>query len=98
MLFSSIITVVRFVADGAIGTFDSSLGLGLLSSIFSLAILVPSITVSVRRLHDIDRTGWWFLISFVPLVGTIVLLVFAVQEGTSRSNRYGPPNPKTAVA
>ena len=96
VLFSSIITVLLFVVDGAIGTFDSSLGLGLLSGIFSLAILVPTITVSVRKLHDIDRTGWWFLISLVPLIGSIVLFVFAVQDGTPETNRYGP-SPKTAV-
>ena len=96
VLFSSIITVLLFIVDGAIGTSDSSLDLGLLSGIFSLAILIPSIAVSVRRLHDIDRTGWWFLISFVPVIGTIVLLVFAVQDGTPGTNRYGS-NPKTAV-
>ncbi len=94
MLFSSIITVVLSIIDG---TLDSSTGFGLLSGIFSLAILVPSIAVSVRRLHDIDRTGWWVLLSFVPLIGAIVLLVFAVQEGTPGDNRYGP-NPKTALA
>ena len=97
VLFSLIISVVLTIIDGAIGTLDSSTGLGLLSGIFTLAILIPSIAVSVRRLHDIDRTGWWFLISFVPLIGTIVLLVFAVQEGTPGSNRYGP-NPKADVA
>lgn len=65
--------------------------------IFSLAVLVPSIAVPVRRLHDIDRTGWWFLVSFAPLIGAIVLLVFAVQDGTPGGNRYGH-NPKPAVA
>ncbi len=73
------------------------MGLGLLSGIYGVAILLPSIAVSVRRLHDIDRTGWWFLISFVPVIGPIVLLVFPVQDGTPGSNRYGP-NPKIAVA
>jgi uncharacterized membrane protein YhaH (DUF805 family) len=97
VLFSSIITLVLFVIDGAIGTFDPSLGIGLLSGIFSLAILIPSIAVSIRRLHDIDRTGWWILLSFIPFIGTIVLLVFAVLDGTPGSNRFGP-NPKTAVA
>jgi uncharacterized membrane protein YhaH (DUF805 family) len=66
----------------------------LLSSIFSLAVLVPSIAVSVRRLHDIDRTGWWVLIGLVPLVGWIVLLVFHVQDGTPGPNRFGP-DPKS---
>lgn len=97
VLFSSIITVALVIVDSAIGTFDSTVGLGLLSGLFSLAILIPSIAVSVRRLHDIDRTGWWFLISFIPLIGTIVLLVFAVLDSTSGGNRFGP-NPKTAAA
>jgi hypothetical protein len=56
----------------------------------SLAILIPSLAVTVRRLHDIDRTGWWILIGLVPLIGTIVLLVFALLDGTPGSNRYGP--------
>ena len=91
-----LLLVLTFIAT-ATGTFDSSTGVGLLSGIFYLAIFVPSIAVSVRRLHDIDRTGWWVLLGFVPLVGTTVLLTFAVLDGTPGSNRFGP-NPKTAVA
>lgn len=83
------------IIDGLIGTYHRSTGAGLLSTIFSLAILIPSIAVSVRRLHDIDRTGWWVLISLVPLIGWIVLLVFHVQDSTPGPNRYGP-NPKSA--
>jgi uncharacterized membrane protein YhaH (DUF805 family) len=49
----------------------------------------------VRRLHDIDRTGWWVLISLVPVIGTIVLLVFAALDGTPGQNRFGP-NPKAS--
>ncbi|MBA2618386.1 MAG: DUF805 domain-containing protein [Rubrobacter sp.] len=97
VLFSAIISVVLIIIDAAIGTFSSSAGIGLLSGIYSLAILVPSIAVSVRRLHDIDRTGWWVLISLVPIIGAVVLLVFAVLDSTPGSNRYGP-NPKTATA
>ena len=93
-LFSLIITVVLSIIDRVTGTFDSSAGMGLLSGIFSLAILIPSIAVSVRRLHDIDRTGWWFLLWLVPVIGVIVLLIFAVQDGTPGGNRFGP-NPKT---
>jgi uncharacterized membrane protein YhaH (DUF805 family) len=94
VLFVVIITVVLNMLDLLIGA-NTRAGVGVLSSIFSLAVLIPSIAVSVRRLHDIDRTGWWVLISLVPLVGWIVLLVFSVQEGTPGSNRYGP-NPKSA--
>jgi uncharacterized membrane protein YhaH (DUF805 family) len=69
----------------------------LLSVIYGLAILIPSLAVSVRRLHDIDRSGWWILIALVPLIGGIVLVVFALLEGTAGDNRYGP-NPKGATA
>lgn len=97
VLFNFIVTVVLALIDGAIGTLNTSSGLGLLSGIYGLAVLVPSIAVLVRRLHDTNRSGWWILISFVPLIGAIVLLVFAVQDSTPASNGYGP-NPKTAVA
>jgi uncharacterized membrane protein YhaH (DUF805 family) len=93
VLFVVIISIVLSIIDGLIGT-SRSTGVGLLSTIFSLAILIPNISVSVRRLHDIDRTGWWILISLVPLVGWIVLLVFNVQDSTPGTNRYGP-NPKS---
>ena len=66
-----------------------------LSTIYSLAVLVPSLAVTVRRLHDIGKSGWWWLIGFVPLVGFIVLIVFAVMDSQPGSNQYGP-NPKGA--
>ena len=69
---------------------------GVLQGIYALAVLVPSLAVSVRRLHDTNRSGWWMLVGLVPLVGAIVLLVFAVQEGQAGDNRYGP-NPKGAA-
>ena len=94
VLFVVVISTVLTIIDGLIGAYDRSTGVGLLSAIFSLAILIPSISVSVRRLHDIDRAGWWVLISLVPLVGWIVLLVFHVQDSTPGTNRYGP-NPKS---
>jgi uncharacterized membrane protein YhaH (DUF805 family) len=94
VLFVAIISIVLNIIDGLLGTYDSSAGVGLLSTIFSLAVLIPSIAVSVRRLHDIDRTGWWVLIGLVPLIGWIVLLVFHVQDSTPGTNRYGP-NPKS---
>lgn len=62
----------------------------ILSLIYSLAVLVPSIAVLIRRLHDSDKSGWLVLISFIPLLGAIILLVFAIQEGTKGPNKYGP--------
>jgi uncharacterized membrane protein YhaH (DUF805 family) len=58
-------------------------------------MLLPSIAVGARRLHDIGRTGWWQLIVLVPVIGVIVLLIFYVMDGDPGSNEYGP-NPKGA--
>ncbi|MGB3633758.1 MAG: DUF805 domain-containing protein [Rubrobacteraceae bacterium] len=93
IFFLLIGTVLSFV-DSVISTDAEFLAdIGLLNGIFLLALLLPSIAVTVRRLHDIGRTGWWYLISFIPIIGTIVLLVFTVQDSMSESNRYGS-NPK----
>ena len=62
-------------------------------AIFCLAVIVPSIAVMVRRLHDTGRSGWWYFISFVPLIGPIVLLVFLLTDSQPGDNMYGP-NPK----
>jgi uncharacterized membrane protein YhaH (DUF805 family) len=97
VLFSVIVSLVLSAIDALLGTFSSSTNVGLLGGIYGLAIIVPSIAVSVRRLHDIDRTGWWILINLVPIVGSIVLLVFYVLDGTPGQNRFGP-NPKGVTA
>jgi len=72
-------------------------GPGVLQGLYSLCVLIPSLAVSVRRLHDTNRSGWWLLIGLVPLLGLIVLLVFAVQDSQAGGNQYGP-NPKGAAA
>lgn len=64
----------------------------LIDGAYILAIILPSIAVSMRRLHDTGRSGWWLFIDLVPIVGAIVLLVFFVQDSRP-DNRYGP-NPK----
>lgn len=67
-----------------------------LASIYALGVLIPAIAVGVRRLHDTNRSGWWLLIGLVPLIGTIVLIVFMVQDSQTGDNRYGQ-NPKSAT-
>lgn len=96
VLFNVIIAIALTVVDMSTGLYDEVYEVGLLSSLYSLAVLLPSIAVSVRRLHDIGRTGWWLLIAFIPLIGAIVLLVFAVLDSTPGDNQYGP-NPKAAT-
>jgi uncharacterized membrane protein YhaH (DUF805 family) len=58
-----------------------------LTAVFSLAVLLPGIAVSVRRLHDIDKSGWFLLLNFIPVIGWVILLYWAVQEGRE-PNRF----------
>ena len=95
VLFSLIVTLVLSLVDSSVGLFDVEAGVGLLSGLYSLAVLVPSIAVGVRRLHDTGRSGWWLLISLVPLIGVIVLIVLMALDSEPGDNRFGP-NPKGA--
>ncbi|EXB22804.1 DUF805 domain-containing protein [Acinetobacter baumannii] len=61
------------------------------ATIAMLITLIPNIAVSVRRLHDINRSGWWMLIALIPIIGILLLLFWATQEGSSASNQYGEP-------
>ncbi len=88
----------NFIILFVIGLVDTLAGSpGVLGMLYGLAVLIPSIAVSVRRLHDTDRSGWWFLIALVPLIGIIVLIVFMVRDSTPLENQYGA-NPKTETA
>ena len=97
LLFNIAISVVLAIIDGATGTFSEEMGVGLLGGVYALAVLLPSIAVSVRRLHDTDRTGWWLLLAFVPVLGAIVLLVFMALDSKPGDNQYGA-NPKETAA
>jgi len=61
----------------------------IVSGLFSLGILLPSIAAAARRLHDTNRSGWWQLIALIPVIGGIVLIVFLAQEGVAEANQYG---------
>lgn len=62
---------------------------GPLTVLACIAIVVPSIAVTIRRLHDTDRSGWWILVGVVPVVGNLVLLFFYIQAGTEGENQFG---------
>ena len=66
-----------------------ALGLRILDWLFSLATIVPSFAVGARRLHDIDKTGWFVLIALIPVVGWIIMIIWGVTEGTKGPNQYG---------
>ncbi len=81
----------------ALGVIESIVGTNSVIALFyMLAILLPGLAVTVRRLHDTGKSGWWLLIGLVPLIG-IVILVFMVQDGQAGDNQYGP-NPKVTTA
>jgi len=96
ILFYALIIFALAIVEGIIGL-RAGKGVGILSGLFALAMFIPSLAVAVRRLHDIGRTGWWLLIGFVPLIGPLVLLVFALLDGQPGANDYGP-NPKEEAA
>ena len=88
----------NFIIDSVLGLLERLVGgPGIVALLYSLAVLIPGIAVSVRRLHDTNRSGWWLFIVFVPIIGWIVLLVFMVQDGKPGENQYGP-NPKAVPA
>ena len=79
-----------FIFAFALGLFDSLIGIYVLSSLNSLAVLLPSLGVAITRLHDTGRTGWWIFIGLIPLIGAIILLVFFITDSQPETNQYGP--------
>ena len=96
-LISALISIVLTLLDILLGTYSVEYEAGLFSGLYSLLILIPSIAVVVRRLHDTDRSGWWILISLIPLIGVIVLFVFMCLDSQPGTNRFGA-NPKEAAS
>ncbi|MPW29769.1 DUF805 domain-containing protein [Agarivorans sp. B2Z047] len=93
VLINSIIGVILSFIDQVTGTVNLESGLGVLGSIYTLAVLLPSLAVAVRRLHDTGRSGWWLFILFLPIIGVLVLLFFFLSDSKSEANAYGE-NPK----
>lgn len=87
-LFNVLIGLAISYAEEFAGGLDP-IGYGSFGNIYALALLVPSIAVGVRRLHDTGRSGWWFLIIFIPFIGSIILLVLFALAGEVGENKYG---------
>ena len=84
--------IVGFIIGFLGGAMQKPKAMTALSIAFTLAFLLPSIAVAVRRLHDTGKSGWWLLINFVPF-GGLILLIFMIMDSTPGDNMYGP-NPK----
>ena len=94
-LFYFIINVIlvlidTFIINPMLGATASQMGQGgFLQIIFALALLLPTIAIAVRRLHDIGKSGWWYLLAFIPLIGLLVLLYFFILDSQPGTNPYG---------
>ena len=85
-------TILKFIA-GALISMTGLAVLAIIPLLYYLAVLIPGFAVLFRRLHDTGRSGWWWLIGFIPLIGIIVLIVFCCLDSQPGENQYGP-NPK----
>ncbi|KQN71811.1 DUF805 domain-containing protein [Sphingomonas sp. Leaf62] len=96
-LFSALVGVVATIIDSVFG-FDME-STGPVGGISSIALFIPGLTVAFRRLHDTDRSAWWMLLVFLPIIGWIWLFVLFVTDGTPGPNRFGadPKDPYGSV-
>ena len=100
VLINFLIGLVISFVEGLINTGD------ILGMIYSLAVLLPSLGVAIRRLHDVGKSGWWLLIALIPIAGIIWLIVLLATDSTAGDNKYGPnvkgsaptPTPPAPVA
>ncbi|MGH3783328.1 MAG: DUF805 domain-containing protein [Pseudonocardiaceae bacterium] len=83
-------TLVSVIISVVLAVLDNVLTIGILGLLYALAILLPSLGVGARRLHDTGRSGWWLLIGIIPLIGGLVLIVFFAIDGDRQPNAYGP--------
>jgi uncharacterized membrane protein YhaH (DUF805 family) len=96
MLFNMIFGTVAFVLDILLSSATDGAGFGVFYSLFSLAIMIPSLSVTVRRLHDVGKSGWWILISLIPFIGGIWLFVLTISASQPGENAYGS-HPKVSM-
>lgn len=90
-LVNCLIALLLLILGLAFG--EDSPASNILVTIFYLIMLIPNLSVSVRRLHDIGKSGWWLFIGLVPLVGSLLLLVWSFMDSEEGENQYGE-NPK----
>ena len=90
----TLINIIIFIVIAAIEGFAGSPGI--IATIYYLAVLIPSLSVTIRRLHDTGRSAWWLLIGLIPFIGGIIFIIL-VLDSQPGENKYGP-NPKAAIA
>ena len=90
-------TLFNIIVSLGLGMIDAFTGIGFLSALYSLAVIIPSIAVGIRRLHDTGRSGWWLLIILIPVVGAIILIYFFILDSEPHDNEYGPSPKRTQI-
>lgn len=90
VLFYLLLNVAISIVTGVVGLEEVGL-------LFSLAVLLPAVAITARRLHDIGKSGWWQLVGFVPIIGWIIVIVWNAMPGQDGANTYGP-DPREAAA
>ena len=91
-LFAILVAIAANILDAIIGSF------GVISGLTGLALLLPGLSVAIRRLHDTDHSGWWVLIGLIPIIGFIILLIWYLRDSDPGENQYGPPPAKGVAA
>jgi uncharacterized membrane protein YhaH (DUF805 family) len=84
---NAVINIVASIIDSILGTW------GIIAGLYSLAIIIPGLAVSVRRMHDIGKSGSVVFLALIPIIGAIILILWSIKEGDAGDNQYGP-NPK----
>lgn len=97
LLFNTIFAIVAMILDNVLGIAMENIGYGPLYLLYALAVFIPGLAVGVRRLHDVGKSGWMFLIVLIPLVGAIWILVLYCTDSQLGSNKWGQ-NPKEIYA
>lgn len=82
--------LATFIIGFVLGIVDSIIGFRILSGLFGLAMLLPSLGCTARRLHDVGKSGWFQLLGLIPLIGGIIVLVLCIPEGDKEANSFGP--------
>lgn len=84
--------LVQFIIYFSLSLIEGITDLDYMTVAFSVMVFLPSLAIGVRRLHDIGKSGWWFLLSFIPFIGVIILIVFLAKKGNPQANAYGSPD------
>lgn len=95
-LFNFIFALAAMLLDNLFGITLGEIPYGPIYMLYGLAVFIPGLAVLVRRLHDAGKSGWWFLIALIPIIGSIWLLILLIKDSEAGSNKWGP-NPKTGT-